>query len=606
MKKLLSILLSVLLCASVMSGVALAGPSSDGEVFIRDYIPGEDKGVIGNAGKISVETVAADGTEPAYYLYTSKNGDSDAPLGSIACTVHLMEMTFMLTESGSAIGYMPTFYDENLTTSDKISYKEMIRVSETGGVVVSNIADANGTYLLNTTTDIRWSSNKFKLIPYVSMNEKHTIRVEHNPDNLTFTLWFDSNKITFNENAQCAYVKSSATSDGADANAKGPRFVFDSAKANESFKVYNLYIRATQAKNNDKAESAKVFSGTREYTYGEYEDNSLFGYYADIDGNAVLTGFKYGDIPTAEYTSESPLVFPSSIDGYPVTAIADCAFNQDANGYKTKTSGNYAGYDNIYAISLPATLKTIGQYSMNSFKNIVELIIPDSVTEIGNYAFDRVYNSGNKTPSKLILGNSLTKIGNCAFNYFGYNGAVISEVAVPASVTEIGTQAFVLTGIRTIIFEGTPTIGTNMFRNNPWLRNIVFLKDVELGSGFLGLAGNQNTYKNVCIIGSKAMYDAVVANAKDATVADFDYAYSDIFAYKSADVPSVYYWGTDDDATLIKAKYNKTTKNLESCELVSMTAGNSYALELGNSAYNVKNMFWSKGDCKPLAVSVKY
>jgi len=601
MKKFLSILLAVLMVAAVMPGAALAGSSSDGKVLIREYVPGVDDGVTGSASKLSVTTVTEG--EESYYQYESVTGVSDAPLGYIPITSSLIELTFMLTDTGSALGFMPAFYDANRGTSDNINYTQMIKFAE-NGVVITNLTDSTGEYLFKED-DIRWANHKFTLVPNVSFNEKHTVRIEHDPDNLRFALWFDSNKVTLTENASSAYVESCVTGGEGAVNAKGPRFLFPATKG-QTFRVYDMYIRGTQAANTDKAETAKIFSGARAYTYPGDSSDNLFAYYKTADGNAVITGFKNGAVPTEEYTTENPLVFPSSLEGCPVTAIADYAFNQDANGNKTKTNSSYYNYENILAIELPVTLEKLGQYSMVSFKNIVGIVLPDSVTEVGNYAFDHIYNTTNKTPYKLVLSKSLKKIGNMAFNYYGYNSARIKELVIPASVEEIGTQAFVLTCIETIIFEGAPTIGTNMFRNNPWLQKVVFLQDVTLGSGFFGLAGNQQTTKDIVIVGSKAMYDAAVANAQAATVENIAYTHSDIFAHTSADVPSVYYWGNAEDATLVKAFYDKTTGELISCEIVPMTAGNSYALATDNTTYNVSNMAWELEACKPLIKAVKY
>lgn len=609
MKKLLSLLLVLLLCVSAMPSVVLAGDTTDGNVFTRVYVPGTDVGGTGNGSKISV-TTTSDGSEQ-YYLYESLTGASDAPLGYKGLTSYVTEITFMLTDTGSSLGFMPTFYDADKDSTDKYSYTSMLSVSESNGVVITNISDATSEKIFNDA-DIRWASNKLTLIPNVTMNEKHTIRIEHDPDNLRFTVWFDSNKIDITENAASALVESTVTSDGA-TNAKGPRFLFPATKG-QTFRVYDMYIRGTQNSNTDTSETVKVFSGAREYTFAGDNSDNLFSYYVDSSNNAVITGFKYGEVPTGTYTADNPLVFPSSIGGHTVTAIADYAFNQDADGNKTKDTSKYTGYADITAIKLPNTLKTIGLHSMVGFKNISELIIPDNVELIDDNAFYNVYNKTNKTPKKLILGNSLKTIGNSAFYNFGYLGA-INEIVIPASVETIESSAFVLCPVNTVIFEGAPTLGSYIFRNITALNKVVFLNDsVVFNQKVFGITGSTNNEVTVndgfVVAGSSSVYDKVKADLKTAGFTDdiitAKIAYEDIYVYKSASIPSVYYWGTDDDATLIKAQYNKSTKELASCVPVTMTAGNSYALELENGTYDVKNMFWSMNDCKPLIAPVEY
>ena len=51
--------------------------------------------------------------------------------------------------------------------------------------------------------------------------------------------------------------------------------------------------------------------------------------------------------------------------------------------------GNFAfSYSEISSISLPQNLKTIGDYAFNNCKNLKEILIPNSVTKLGDHAFD--------------------------------------------------------------------------------------------------------------------------------------------------------------------------------------------------------------------------
>lgn len=66
-------------------------------------------------------------------------------------------------------------------------------------------------------------------------------------------------------------------------------------------------------------------------------------------------------------------------------------------------------------------------------KLIGSLVLPDSVTEIGDYAF-----SGCTALASIVIPDSVTVIGEAAF--FGCTG--LTTIAVPGSVTDIGNGAF--------------------------------------------------------------------------------------------------------------------------------------------------------------------
>lgn len=76
------------------------------------------------------------------------------------------------------------------------------------------------------------------------------------------------------------------------------------------------------------------------------------------------------------------------------------------------------------------------EYAQHLFLNgaeIKDLVIPNSVTEIGGYAF---YGCGGLT--SVTIPNSVTSIGSYAF----YNCSGLISVTIPNSVTDIGSSAF--------------------------------------------------------------------------------------------------------------------------------------------------------------------
>lgn len=392
-KKIVSYVVVVCMIVSMFSSclTGFAAGSSDGNVIIRDYVPGVDNGVIGHGTKISVETTS-DGRE-YYYSYKSLTGASDAPLGYIQITSYITELTFMLTDAGSTLGLMPTFYDAAKSGSDKYSYTPMLNISANNGVVISNITDASGEYIFSDGNS-NWSDNKLTLTPTVTMNKKHTIRIEHDPDNLRFTVRFDSYKIDITENAESALVESTATASGA-TNAKGPRFLF-AASQNQTFRVYNMYIRGTQASNTSTSETAKIFSGARAYTYpGELKvtetlpANNAYGIKADAKDMYI----KFNH-PLASEQNDFAIDISYSSDGTSYTDVA-------SDGY----THAFAPSESTLDISFDENLKRGVKYKIE-----IEKVYSDEGNPLASYTF--YFNTDDGTAEILNAVNNAASLRN--------------------------------------------------------------------------------------------------------------------------------------------------------------------------------------------------
>ncbi|MGN0526654.1 MAG: leucine-rich repeat protein, partial [Acutalibacteraceae bacterium] len=87
--------------------------------------------------------------------------------------------------------------------------------------------------------------------------------------------------------------------------------------------------------------------------------------------------------------------------------------------------------DNNYVV--PDSVTNIGDYAFYICRNLKIITIPDSVTSIGNYAFYKCTNL-----ISVSIGNSVTSIGNEAFN----GCTSLTSITIPNSVTSIGNFAF--------------------------------------------------------------------------------------------------------------------------------------------------------------------
>ena len=135
--------------------------------------------------------------------------------------------------------------------------------------------------------------------------------------------------------------------------------------------------------------------------------------------------------------------------------------------------GNYAfqGCSGLTSITIPNSVKTIGSYAFSHCSGLTSLVIPNSVTLLDWYVFE--YCSGL---TSLVIPHSVTLIDNGAFR----NCSGLISVAIPNSVTLIGTSAFLYcSGLTSIeIPNSVICIGGSAFSNCSGLTSIVIPNSV--------------------------------------------------------------------------------------------------------------------------------
>ncbi len=127
----------------------------------------------------------------------------------------------------------------------------------------------------------------------------------------------------------------------------------------------------------------------------------------------------------------------------------------------------YSGADT--SLVLPESYKgesyAIGDSVFIGNRNIVSVVIPDAVTEIGVSAFGFCYNC-----AEVTLGKSVTKIGERAF----YGNSRITEMSFPEGLLSIGKYAFSRTNLtRLILPESLVSMGYNAFSGIPNLKEVI-------------------------------------------------------------------------------------------------------------------------------------
>ena len=158
----------------------------------------------------------------------------------------------------------------------------------------------------------------------------------------------------------------------------------------------------------------------------------------DTEGEYTYTVSAENTATITNYTgSDTELVIPDSLGGYPVTGIGGSAFAK---------------------------------------KSIVSVVIPDGVTVIGNYAFD-----GCTSLAVIDLPDSLTTLGGKAFG----SCTSLLEIRIPANVSSAGVVEyndygpFHASGIKkATLEEGCTEIPANLFRRAQKLEEVVMCEGI--------------------------------------------------------------------------------------------------------------------------------
>ena len=141
----------------------------------------------------------------------------------------------------------------------------------------------------------------------------------------------------------------------------------------------------------------------------------------------------------------------------------------------TRSIGAYAfAFSGCSSIEL-SSIEVIGS-SAFAYSSLERVIIPDSVTSLGAYAFSNCYNLSNVT-----IGTGLTDIAIAAFS----GDFALNNVYIPANVITIESKAFAGAGLQTVEFAENSqllTIGDLAFTQTG-IRNIAFPKSlVSIGN----------------------------------------------------------------------------------------------------------------------------
>ncbi len=179
------------------------------------------------------------------------------------------------------------------------------------------------------------------------------------------------------------------------------------------------------------------------------------------DLRSQITSFTFGEkvahIPACLCYGMRSLVavtIPNSVTSIGRSAFKDCSGLEKVSITDIAMWCNIAFRNDWFANPL--------SYAQNLYLNgelVTDLVIPNSVTSIGDYAFFKCTGL-----TSVEIPNSVTSIGEEAFEYC----SSLSSVTIPNSVTSIEWGAFYsCTGLTSVTIEAEtpPTLGTNAFKN---------------------------------------------------------------------------------------------------------------------------------------------
>lgn len=144
--------------------------------------------------------------------------------------------------------------------------------------------------------------------------------------------------------------------------------------------------------------------------------------YIISEENAIITDCN-------EYTNGT-LSIPAVIGGFPVTAIADNAFEHCTR---------------LTSVSIPDSISSIGNYSFNGCTLLHFVALPESVISIGVGAFKSCSSLTSITIPNGIINIGIETFANCSY---------LNSITIPNSVAHIGLNAFTQCYSLNVVYYG--------------------------------------------------------------------------------------------------------------------------------------------------------
>ena len=195
-----------------------------------------------------------------------------------------------------------------------------------------------------------------------------------------------------------------------------------------------------------QATEAAVEDAPMALSAGEDAESTLT-YSIDEDGNATITG-------TTDEKTKRGIVIPESIDGHPVTAIAEYAFS----GKTPQSDYDLSDRTDLWLTSfyIPNSVKSIGGFAFKNNKNLESVHLPENGCIIGHK--DR-WDAYGSIFSEYISLKTITIPNGLDIIDGTYRGTCISALSAP--------------NLENVIFsKGTSAICRGILANCPSLKSV--------------------------------------------------------------------------------------------------------------------------------------
>ena len=198
------------------------------------------------------------------------------------------------------------------------------------------------------------------------------------------------------------------------------------------------------------------------------------------------------------------VLLPSSIikfEDYVFVGCTDLSSINLPTGLLEIGENAFSGCSGLGSISLPASLKKIGEYAFNGCSSLSSINIPENITKIEAHLFHGCSNLESAT-----LHNAIDSIGDYAFAMC----PKLSGITIPNQTEYIGTGAFYgCKGLSSITFPvGLLEIGPSAFYDCLFSDVVIPASVTSIGStAFLGNTYNTITFKGDMPEGQGAFYN---------------------------------------------------------------------------------------------------
>ena len=196
-----------------------------------------------------------------------------------------------------------------------------------------------------------------------------------------------------------------------------------------------------------------VYAGKVVYTYKGKESMSYNSQIIIEEGTLGISDYAFSEGCLASIT------IPSSLKAIGNYAFYGCRVLSSVtipNGVTSIGKSAFAQCWDLSSVTIPSSIKVIDDYTFQGCRSLTSIAIPNSLSTIGDYAFENC-----SSLTSVDIPNSVTSIGFSAFD----SCTSLASITIPNSVEYIGRNAFrECRGLNSVtIGSGVTNIGSDAF-----------------------------------------------------------------------------------------------------------------------------------------------